>query len=66
MTLEINPAGTAAAVQSQASILVLTKSLKLQQSAAARLLDDLPGTSPQTFAPGPSVPGMGEQLDAFA
>ena len=57
MPLEISAVGSVAAVQSQASILILSKALKLEQSAAAQLLQGLPGagtsparTGPQAYA----------------
>jgi hypothetical protein len=66
MSLELSPAGGAAAVQSQASILTLAKALQLEQSAAAQLLQGLPGAGTATARTGPAVAGMGQQLDAFA
>jgi hypothetical protein len=66
MSLELSAAGSVAAVQSQASILTLAKALKLEQSAAAQLLQGLPGAGTATPRTGPAVAGMGQQLDAFA
>ena len=66
MTLELNPAGAAAAAQSQASVLMLSKSLKLEQSAAAQLLQGLTSAGTPTARPGPPVAGLGQQMDAYA
>ena len=66
MPLEISAFGSVAAVQSQASILTLSKALKLEQSAAAQLLQGLPGAGTSPARTGPQVAGMGQQLDAYA
>jgi hypothetical protein len=66
MSVDFNPASGTAAAQSQATVLTLSKSLKLEQSTAAQLLQGLPGAGGGTSPPGPPVAGMGQQLDAFA
>ena len=53
-----------AAVQSQAYILTLAKSLKVEQETAAQLLPT-PG-GPGGASMGPRVSGLGQNLDAFA
>ena len=56
-----------AAVQSQAYILTLAKSLKVEQETAAQLLQLLPtpgGTGGAST--GPQVSGLGKHLDVFA
>lgn len=62
MTIQFDPNAGAAAVQSQASVMMLSKSLKMDQEHAAQLLQAMPGAP----AAGPSVSGMGQMLDALA
>lgn len=62
MTIQFDPNAAAAAVQSQTSVMMLSKSLKMDQEHAAQLLQTMPGAP----SAGPAVSGMGQALDAFA
>ncbi len=65
MTIQFDPNSAVAAVQSQTSVMMLSKSLKMEQEHAAQLLQSMPPTGAAP-AVGPAVSGMGQMLDAFA
>jgi Putative motility protein len=66
MSIQFDPTGAAAAVQSQACVMVLSKSLKAEQEHAAQLLQSMPPAGATAPPAGPSPAGMGQRLDAFA
>lgn len=63
--MTIDPASSVAAADSQTSVLMLSKSLKLAQSTAAQLLQSLPAAGP-TAPAGPPLGSMGQLLDTYA
>jgi hypothetical protein len=66
MSIQFDPTGAVAAAQSQASMMMLSKSLKTEQQHMAQLLQAMPPPVPPVAAVGPAVSAMGQQLDTFA
>jgi hypothetical protein len=66
MSIQFDPTDALAAAQSQASIMVLSKSLKMEQEHMPQLLQGMPSAGTAAPSVGPAVSGMGQTLDTFA
>jgi hypothetical protein len=66
MSIQFDPTGAVAAAQSQTSVMMLSKSLKIQQQHMSQLLQTMPPPVTAVTPIGPTVSLMGQSLDTFA